>query len=484
MSCILICGILLSILQSILFWEKEPGISVTIFVIAFLLGFLYLMNKNKKIENKKALILTIPIILLSMTYFIYHNSILRIMNTFVICFLVIIMCIYTTKLKLKLQDFLIGIINVLAGTFESISDVIDDLKKRIKKKENIDENDKATEAKKIIRSIIYAIPVVVIVFILLASADSIFANIFESIIRGVTDIFVAENFIMFLLRIGIMIIFFFVISSFFVNIIMKDTMFNDESTEKVIELKIENMTINTILTILNIFYLIFSVIQFTSLFSKMNMNDFDYATYARQGFFQLMIISFINISMIMIAKLNRQNINKYTIVMSILTLVFTVIILLSAFFRMHLYEEAYGYTYLRLFVYYILATELLLILPIGLWIFEKKIDILKSTIGIVIIMYVILNFSNIESTIAKQNVDRYFENQEENEIDLTYLLNHTGTDAIGEIKRLLNAKNQNVVKRVEEYLLEEKEQLQETKKSWQEINLSYIKAKEELINVD
>ena len=99
-------------------------------------------------------------------------------------------------------------------------------------------------------------------------------------------------------------------------------------------------------------------------------------------------------------------------------------------------------------------------------------------------MYVILNFSNIESTIAKQNVDRYFENQEENEIDLTYLLNHTGTDAIGEIKRLLNAKNQNVVKRVEEYLLEEKEQLQETKKSWQEINLSYIKAKEELINVD
>ena len=99
-------------------------------------------------------------------------------------------------------------------------------------------------------------------------------------------------------------------------------------------------------------------------------------------------------------------------------------------------------------------------------------------------MYVILNFSNIESTIAKRNVDRYFENQEENEIDLTYLLKNADIDAISEIKRLLNAKNQKVVRRVKEYLLEEKEKLQETDKSWQETNLSEINAKKELMNIN
>ena len=98
-------------------------------------------------------------------------------------------------------------------------------------------------------------------------------------------------------------------------------------------------------------------------------------------------------------------------------------------------------------------------------------------------MYIILNFSNIESTIAKRNVDRYFENQEENEIDLEYLFHHTGTDAIGQIKRLLNAKDENVVIRVKEYLLREKEELQNTETSWQETNLSEIKAKEELVNI-
>ena len=260
-------------------------------------------------------------------------------------------------------------------------------------------------------------------------------------------------------------------------------MFNSESEEKITEIHVEKMTINMILTILNIFYLIFSIIQFTSLFSNMNTNDLDYATYARQGFFQLMMISFINIVMIILAKVNKGDASNYTKGMSILTLLFTIVILLSAFFRMNLYEKAYGYTYLRLFVYYILATEFILILPIGLWILDKKIDILKWTIGIVTLMYLILNFSNIESTIAKRNVDRYFENQEENEIDLEYLFQHTGTDAIGQIKRLLNAKDENIIIRVTEYLLREKEELQNTETSWQETNLSEIKAKEELVNI-
>ncbi len=482
MSSIFICGIIFSILQSILFWEKEPGISVLLFVSSFIIGLIYLMYKHKKVENKKALIFAIPIILLSATYFMYHNTFFQTINVIMIVFLTMIMCIYATRMHVKIQEFLIKTIELLAGSFESISDVIDSLKNKFKKKEDI-ENEKSAKLKQGVKSFVYAIPVILIVFILLMSADSVFANIFEGIFGEFQNIFMAENFVMFCLRLCIIMIFFFIFSGFFVNLLKKDTMFNSESEEKITEIHVEKMTINMILTILNIFYLIFSIIQFTSLFSNMNTNNLDYATYARQGFFQLMIISFINIVMIILAKVNKGDTSNYTKAMSILTLLFTVVILLSAFFRMNLYEKAYGYTYLRLFVYYILATEFILVLPIGLWILDKKIDILKWTIGIVTLMYLILNFSNIESTIAKRNVDRYFENQEENEIDLEYLFQHTGTDAIGQIKRLLNAKDENVVIRVKEYLLREKEELQNTETSWQETNLSEIKAKEELVNI-
>ena len=482
MSSIFICGIILSLLQSILFWEKEPGISVMLFVISVLVGLIYLMYKDKKVENKKAFLLAIPITLLSATYFIYHNTLFQTTNVLIIVMLTIIMCIYATRLHVKIQELLTKAIELLAGTFESIRDVIDSLKHKFTKKEDI-ENEKSEKRKQILKSFIYAIPVVFIVFLLLMSADSIFANIFENIFGEFKNIFMAENFVMFCLRICIIVIFFFIFSGFLVNLLKKDTMFNSENEEKMVEIHIEKMTLNMILSILNIFYFMFSIIQFTSLFSNIHTNDFDYATYARQGFFQLMLISLINIVMIVLAKVNKGNISNYTKGMSMLTLLFTIVILLSAFFRMNLYEKAYGYTYLRLFVYYILATEFILILPIGLWILDKKIDIVKWTIGIVTIMYVILNFSNIESTIAKRNVDRYFENQEENEIDLEYLFHHTGTDAIGQMKRLLNAKDETVVKRVKEYLLQEKEELQDTKNSWQETNLSEIKAKEELINI-
>ena len=482
MSSIFICGITFSILQSILFWEKEPGISVLLFVSSFIIGLIYLMYKHKKVENKKALIFAIPIILLSATYFVYHNIVFQTINVLMIVLLTIIMCIYVTRLHVKIQEFLVKAVELLAGSFESISDVIDSLKNKFKKKENI-ENEKSMKIKQVLKSFVYAIPVILIVFVLLMSADSVFANIFEGILGEFQNIFMAENFVMFCLRICIILIFFFIFSGFFVNLLKKDTMFNSESEEKIIEIHVEKMTIDMILTILNIFYFIFSIIQFTSLFSKIDTNDFNYAIYARQGFFQLMIISLINIVMMILAKVNKEKTNSYTKGMAILTLLFTIVILLSAFFRMNLYEKAYGYTYLRLFVYYILATEFILVLPIGLWILDKKIDILKWTIGIVTIMYVILNFSNIESTIVERNVDRYFENQDENEIDLEYLFNHTGTDAIGQMKRLLNAKDETVVKRVKEYLLQEKEDLQDTETSWQETNLSEIKAKEELINI-
>lgn len=55
MSLIFICGIIFSILQSILFWEKKPEISVMLFTISFLVGLIYLMYKYKKEIYRKAI---------------------------------------------------------------------------------------------------------------------------------------------------------------------------------------------------------------------------------------------------------------------------------------------------------------------------------------------------------------------------------------------------------------------------------------------
>ena len=164
-------------------------------------------------------------------------------------------------------------------------------------------------------------------------------------------------------------------------------------------------------------------------------------------------------------------------------ILFTVVIIVSAFYRMNLYQEVYGYTYLRIFVYFALIAELILVVPIIIYILGKNIDILKTSIIIVSAMYVILNFINIDKTIANKNIDKYFEDPENSHFDLSYLIQNTGTDAISEIKKLEKSEDENIKERTKQYLQGYKYKLTQEEMDWQEWNLSKQKAMESLDDV-
>lgn len=278
-------------------------------------------------------------------------------------------------------------------------------------------------------------------------------------------------------------------SGFLSNLIEENTLFNEKETETTNRgLNIENLTINTILTVLNIIYLMFSFIQITNLFGKLESStNFNYAEYARQGFFQLMFVSIINLIILFIANTNKKEATtsskRYKKIMSIIIILFTIIIIISAFYRMNLYEKEYGYTYLRVFVYFTLATELILTIPIILYLLEMNIDLVKISIIVVTTMYVILNFVNIDNMIAKKNIDRYIESSEEKELDISYLIQNTGTDAIPQITRLLKVEDRQLAEKAERYLYKEKESLEKETTQWQERNYSKEQAKKILKNI-
>ena len=95
-------------------------------------------------------------------------------------------------------------------------------------------------------------------------------------------------------------------------------------------------------------------------------------------------------------------------------------------------------------------------------------------------MYLILNFINIDNLIARKNIDRYLEDPKNIELDLSYLIQNTSTDAIPQIARLEYAQDQDISQRVKTYLEEQKEYLESEKTTWQEFNLSILNAKNEL----
>ena len=474
---------ILAILQSILFWKKEPGISVLIFTIACLLYLIYILSKNKKITNRKAFVFVVPIVLLSSTYFIFNNALFKILNIFVIIILGLVMCVYLCKKKLKCPEFLKKIGDVIGGMFESVSEVIDYLK--IPKEEK--ESKSLEKVKKLGKALLITVPIILVVLALLMSADQVFEGIFDAIFLNLGEIFSIDGIVKIIFRLAIIVITFLLCAGFIINLVKDNTMFTKENEgTNELNIKFENLTINMILIVLNIIYLIFSFIQITNLFMhKSNDPIFDYSSYARQGFFQLMFVSFINFVILIIANINKTHKTKgekiYNKIMSLLIVIFTIIIILSAIFRMNLYQETYGYTYLRILVDFVLITEAIISIPIIIYLLGKKIDILKNSIVIVSFMYVLLNFMNIDNFIAEKNIDKYLNNPKNSDFDIDYLCD-LGTDATKAMTNLLKSDDKYVVNKVKYYLYNQKQNLSLDNMSWQEYNISKKQSKEILDN--
>ena len=447
MKKILYSSLFLSILQSILFWHKSPGISIAIFLTATIILTIYNLKEKGMIKNKKGILWAVPIVLLGLTYFIFNNMFLKILNIPVILILFVIMCMSITETQIKENKFVRQILGKIFKPFVVLFDFISDFDMEEfleNKKEN--QNNKTDNIKKVGKSLLIAVPVILVIIFLLSSADSVFGSIFSDFTKAISKMLEVKTINDLLGRLLVIAFTFIYIAGFIIAFAKSK---KQEETEESTGIKLSDLTITMLLVSLNIIYLLFSVIQIKYLFINATVTpNFDYATYARTGFFQLMFVSFINFALLHISKKNIET-NK---ILKMMLIIFTMIIVISAAFRMHLYEQKYGYTYLRLFVYFTLVTEMLVLIPILSKLFGLKIDTFKTTIEIVVTMYVILNFININKIIAKNNIDKYLADVENESIDYFYIETRTGTDSIEEQLRILNKSEEGLSANAQEYL--------------------------------
>lgn len=209
----------------------------------------------------------------------------------------------------------------------------------------------------------------------------------------------------------------------------------------------------------------------------MNVN-IDYATYARTGFFQLMFVSFINFAIILISNKFNSNKEKIIKVLNIFLVIFTIIIILSSMFRMYMYETEYGLTYLRTFVYIILLTELAIFVPTTIYILNEKFDFIKTAFIIILSVYCLINFANIEKIIISKNINRKNTNIP---TDYDYILKIATEDSYELIEEKLKG-SQEPSEKVEltQILLHIANNKKEMK--WQEFNVSRCNINNKNIN--
>lgn len=489
---ILIGALFLSLWQSLLFWKQDLGISVLLFTIPIIWITTKLLKGN--IKNKKALLISIPIIILSSTYFIFDNLTFYLINIVLIPILYLIMIIWAIS-DFQIKSIMYKIILMIFQPLNYIGDVIKTVINGFNSKRKNDQIEEKTEKNDIFKAICLTGIIALIVISLLCSADNEFAKIFSTIFKDINIFNVPEL----TGRIIIIIIAFFYFAGFFMNMLNEENGLKEFEEEEKIEKK-ESYTIRMMLTVLNVVYLVFCFTQIKVLFTEQNIK---YSEFARKGFFQLMIVSLINI--VMILKANNKNLKetekqeKYKKTMCIVMVIFTLIIIISAFARMTLYQQNYGYTRLRILVDYTLITEIILFIPTIIYILKNKIDLIKTYFVIIITMYCLVNFINIDKIIMKNNFNRY---KETGYIDLNYIMEMNNSDLIEQLlelkdtefkyseklysqsnidKQLIKEKIERQKKMLDEYLTNLKKNLNETY-TVAEFNLPKMRAKSILNN--
>jgi hypothetical protein len=229
---------------------------------------------------------------------------------------------------------------------------------------------------------------------------------------------------------------------------------------------------------LNVLFLIFIAIQVTYLFggsANVVGGAFTYAEYARKGFFELVAVAGLSLLLIFVTERillrERETHDKRFKLLSGLLIAQVLIIMVSAFKRLNLYEQAYGFTSLRLYSYIFIIWLAVVFLVLLYKIFAGRREnefALTMFIGVLALLAT-FNFLNVDGTVARKNIDRY---EQTGRLDVRYL-DDLSDDAVIQVTRLLESDDDKLRDNVAASLYDRRQVLRSAENtSWQSYNLT------------
>jgi hypothetical protein len=472
---ILLYGLIIGISFDIFFYDKTLGISYPVFIVLTLLVFAVSFWGSLKKLNNAAWSFAVPVLLLAATFLIYSNQILKILNYMIIPFLIIMFGALVTGVNKSDWSDIRFIGDMVKRVFVPFGFIHKPFVTLFRINVREGREGRSRVLPKVLLGILISVPVLAIIIWLLSSADIVFKDLF-------TNIPISKIVKHFLVVVSI-----FVYAACFLWSLLKAFDEREKSTYERIKWKLffDPVILLTILVLINIVYAVFSVIQFAYLFGGSSFvlpSSYTYAEYARRGFFELVVVSIINFGILLfgIVFVKKENKKIFTAIRAFLTLlvVFTFVLLASAFYRMLVYEQAYGFTYLRVFVQTFMIMLFFLSIVNIIYIWYPKLPIIKSYFIISLAVYIIMNFANVDVIIAKNNINRYNETKQ---IDMVYLKG-LSYDAVPEMQNLLasvkdssDKGERQIAEDIIEYFEDKKIEL-EDQKNWQSFNISRYKA--------
>ncbi|MCQ6274778.1 DUF4173 domain-containing protein [Bacillus sp. V3B] len=458
------------------FFRDGIGISYLAFIAVFYTLFFWRFRSFSFSHQRFGYLILIAIWLLAAGYYLYDTTLFYTLNILVIPALVIFhLALITSPKKMQWNNLFFLFYTVLrfvSGIRYSaiFTKYLSGLLKRSSNEKHY------VIWKKILIGLAISVPLLFIVLNLLIEADAQF----ERLISTFPDLlsFRADD----ILRLVIILIYTFCFFGYMQVLLQKNI--------QVVQKKgtIKSMTMDgiitlTVLLLLDLVYVLFVAVQFKYFFSGTLDDGYTYAEYARRGFFELLFVTLINLTVTTVVihfTKGIQSVLKQTIRLALTVLVLSSgVLLISAFMRMTLYEDAYGFTFTRILVHSFMIFLMVIFAYTLVKIWLEKLSLFHFYFIASLIYYAGINVVNIDRVVVDRNIARF---EATEKIDIHYLNSLSSTGILGLIE--LYEKEPNVPGLKDLLQQRQAESAYLKSSSWQSHNVARDQAYEKLRVLD
>lgn len=472
---LLLC-LLVGILAEEVFIIHQIGVSYFLFIVIFYSLFYWRFQSFSFTHQRFGYLLLISIWILSAGYTLYDTKLFSSLNILAIPTLVIFHLVLITspeKVEWCKLSFIPSIIHRL---FEGIRYNVLFANRVTKLLKGSGKQNHFHVWKKILLGVVISIPFLFIILNLLSAADAQFGRIITSLPHLLS--FRGD----YIFRLVIVLVF---TCSFFgfmqVLLQSKFQIVDRKGSDKAFVL--DGIITLTVLLLIDIVYVLFVVVQFKYFFSGSLGDGYTYAEYARRGFFELLFVTMINLTIttgVIYFTNNVPGFLKKAIQLALTILVLSSgVLLTSAFMRMKMYEDAYGFTFLRVLVHSFMIFLIVIFAYTLVKIWLEKLSLFHFYFIAALIYYSGINIVNVDKIVIDQNIARF---EETGKIDIGYLSDLSSSGVLGLIQ--LYEKNPDIpgLKDLLQQRKAESEQMKNN--SWLSYNFTREKLYEKLRSLD
>jgi len=403
--------ILLGWVFDFLFWRKAPGVNFALYVILCIVTGIVLLRMDGLRLSRRASLLLFPIAFLSavtfirlepMTVFLSVSMTLFLMGVFALTYL------GGRWIQYGLLDYFFGFLRLFGSMVARPLGFAAQVRRLPLGQPSLG-GKRISYVWPVLRGIVIALPVIAIFASLLSSADPVFARRFKEFV----DLFNIENLPEYIFRLVYILIFAYALAGTFLHAAQSsDESISDEKPPVSPFLGFTESAI--VLGSVAVLFTAFVVIQFQYFFggqANIHIEGYTYSEYARKGFGELVTVAFFSLLLLLglgaITRRESENQRRVFSGFGVLLVGLVIVMLVSAFQRLVLYEAAYGFSRLRTYTHiFMIWLALLLVAVVTLEILRRErgigLAMVLSSLGFVVSLGVL----NVDAFIVRQNIQR------------------------------------------------------------------------------